>query len=452
MNRYLHPILTAICGLLFAFSAWAAPQIEGGLIVIETETKDVAIYVDGTAWGKFAPDYKEIAIPTTVGKHSVEIRKSGMQTDTHTVEIARDGETIRLVKIQLKPEPPFDFSKILNPRKDSFETPEQFAARVQKDIAEFNRHAQEGDPSYRVAWLLLDKEQYHVETGFFVGIVQWNDPVRDWGSPQFTQASLTAPKDKEQIEAFWNTGEASPPAKPDQAKKDEHRFPLFVTLKRQGEKTELAQILVRGLEKQWMAKAEQNKIPVQVQAANNCPECPEMVKIPSLGISVGKYEVTQGQWKAVMGYNPSKNPECGDKCPVEYVSWNDVQSYIEALNKKSGKNYRLPTEKEWEAACRAGGQHVYCGADNAAVVALYHGNAEYKTHSVGSKIPNAFGLYDMSGNVSEWTSDCWDGMCSSRAIRGGSYVEEAKNIAFSFHAGLATSSMSSVIGFRLVHN
>ena len=124
---------------------------------------------------------------------------------------------------------------------------------------------------------------------------------------------------------------------------------------------------------------------------------------------LGKYEVTQGQWKVVMGNNPSKFQDCGDACPVEQVSWNDAQEFIRKLNQMFGKNYRLPTEAEWEYAARSGGKkEEYSGTNDRASVgnyAWYEDNSGKTTHPVGLKSPNGLGIYDMSGNVDEWVND-----------------------------------------------
>ncbi|MFM8333809.1 MAG: SUMF1/EgtB/PvdO family nonheme iron enzyme, partial [Candidatus Methylumidiphilus sp.] len=165
----------------------------------------------------------------------------------------------------------------------------------------------------------------------------------------------------------------------------------------------------------------------------NCPYCPKMVWIaggefwmgaedgdglaqadeqPRHQVRVedfplGQYEVTQGQWRQVMGDNPSLFAVCGDHCPVENVSWNDAQAFIEKLNQLSGLRCRLPTEAEWEYACRSGGREQrYCGGDNPDSVGWHEANAK-AAHPVGAKLPNALGLYDMSGNVSEWTSSLY---------------------------------------------
>lgn len=121
---------------------------------------------------------------------------------------------------------------------------------------------------------------------------------------------------------------------------------------------------------------------------------------------ISRYEVTQKLWKALMGKNPSNF--IGDNLPVEKVSWKDCETFIKKLNQLTGLNFRLPTEAEWEFAARGGVEskdYIYSGSNNANNVAWFKDNSDDKTHPVGTKAPNELGLYDMTGNVGEWTLD-----------------------------------------------
>jgi formylglycine-generating enzyme required for sulfatase activity len=128
---------------------------------------------------------------------------------------------------------------------------------------------------------------------------------------------------------------------------------------------------------------------------------------------MGKYEVTQEQWEAVMGDNPSSSKTKGAKLPVTDVSWNDCQDFIKKLNASTKGGYRLPTEAEWEYTCRAGTSTAYSYGDNLSMSDANTHGASIK--AVGSYKPNAFGLYDMHGNVWEWCED-WYGAYSAGAV------------------------------------
>ena len=178
-------------------------------------------------------------------------------------------------------------------------------------------------------------------------------------------------------------------------------------------------------------------------------------------------EVTQQQWLAVMGKNPSENSTC-PKCPVENISWADAQEFVAKLNSKSdGFKYRLPTEAEWEYACRAGSTTKYPFGDDAKETGTYAwflGNQTGKTHEVATKKANAWGLFDMLGNVAEWVEDCWDtyspkdatdpviswvGTCS-RSIRGGSYYQGAELMRSSHRYSNSPTMRHGSVGLRVV--
>ncbi|MDR3329403.1 MAG: formylglycine-generating enzyme family protein [Prevotellaceae bacterium] len=181
---------------------------------------------------------------------------------------------------------------------------------------------------------------------------------------------------------------------------------------------------------------------------------------------IGKYEVTQKQWIAVMGGWPGTGPDstfgAGDSYPAYNVSWDDVQRFIDTLNKKTGKRYRLPTEAEWEYAARGGaaGDNLDADIDS---VAWYYDNSHYSTHAVGAKAANALGLHDMLGNVWEWCSD-WYGLYSSdaqtnprgyesgthRIIRGGGWTDVHARCHVAIRGGSLPHERDSNLGLRLV--
>ena len=177
---------------------------------------------------------------------------------------------------------------------------------------------------------------------------------------------------------------------------------------------------------------------------------------------MGKHEVTQEQWESVMGNNPSDTK--GAKLPVTDVSWNDCQEFINKLNTKTSGGYRLPTEAEWEYACRAGTTTLYSYGDKITPKdANLRGSEIGKPVAVGSYKPNAFGLYDMHGNIWEWCED-WYGeypagavtdpkgpaMGECRMLRGGSFYSNVLLVRSSNRSDDALSNRSDSLGFRLV--
>ncbi len=195
-------------------------------------------------------------------------------------------------------------------------------------------------------------------------------------------------------------------------------------------------------------------------------ECPHSVTISSF--LIGKYEVTQADWFEVMGTNPSDNQGCND-CPVEQVSWDEVQEFIKTLNSRAtnGKKYRLLTEAEWEYAARGGAKNAsiltggggkYAGGNDIGAVAWYGDNSGSKPHPVGQKNPNELGLYDMSGNVYEWCQDLYLGYpdcqpygpgSKSRVNRGGGWLGNPLHCRSVCRHFNRAASHHNYVGFRL---
>ena len=179
---------------------------------------------------------------------------------------------------------------------------------------------------------------------------------------------------------------------------------------------------------------------------------------------IGQTEVTQELWEAVMGSNPSYF-EGDNQCPVENVSWNDCQEFIEKLNRLTGKNFRLPTEAEWEYAARGGNKskgYKYSGSNDADAVAWYEKNSGSKTQPVETKQSNELGLYDMSGNVWEWCQDRYGKYSSHsqsnpkgantgsvRVLRGGSWISSERGVRVSNRGYDAPGSRNVDGGLRL---
>lgn len=229
----------------------------------------------------------------------------------------------------------------------------------------------------------------------------------------------------------------------------------------------------------------------------DCDECPEMVLIkagkflmgskadpfakrpPSTdempqhevsikSFSLGKLEVTQEQWYEVMGTLPSKFK--GRTLPVDQVSWNDVQEFLKKLSEKTSKKYRLPSEAEWEYAARGGSQTAYSFGDDEKQLNLYgwyEKNSGMQSHPVGVKLPNAFGLHDTHGNVSEFVQDCWndnyvnapnDGSarkaegCTNRVYRGGAASNPEHGLRAADRWYIDSAVPYALVGFRIARD
>lgn len=179
------------------------------------------------------------------------------------------------------------------------------------------------------------------------------------------------------------------------------------------------------------------------------------------GFWLGKYQVTQGEWESVMGRNPSFFAECAAKCPVERVSCKDVREFIRRLNEResgTGYRYRLPTEAEWEYAARAGSAGQRYGELDS--IAWYRANSGNRTHPVGQKHANAWGLHDMLGNVWEWTANPYPSGAVTDpedriptgplVVRGGSWGSSARMVRSAYRNKNSPGFCGNSNGFRLV--
>ena len=257
--------------------------------------------------------------------------------------------------------------------------------------------------------------------------------------------------------------------------------------KQASERAQAAQALSKQMEAAREPVSRPTGVSTATLAIKDCTECPDMVLLPSGSLpmkldkvpdakatvtvnipsfAIGKTEVTQRQWKAIMGDNPSRFVACGLDCPVENVSWKDIAQFIRKLNQKTGQSYRLPSEAEWEYAARGGSSTDARITDNVAALedqAWYIANSRKAPRPVAGKKPNAFGLHDLYGNVWEWVEDCfhasyaglpldgsaWTTACTSpqRVLRGGSWSDEASSLRN--RGRYAPEVRNLITGFRL---
>lgn len=225
----------------------------------------------------------------------------------------------------------------------------------------------------------------------------------------------------------------------------------------QGKYVPFAKSRIKRLQAAAQAPAPQQAL----TAAGKVAVEPVMVSIPGKDFEIGKYEVTQKEWRDIMGDNPSYFKACGDNCPVEQVSWSEAKKFITKLNQRSEKEYRLPSEEEWLYACRGGSAGNFCGGNDAAVLGWNEANSGGAIHPVGQKQPNGYGLYDMGGNVAEWVADEWAsgdesavgvaiiGSLGRRVLLGGSYETKPDAAKGADRRGLVQATHDRRVGFRL---
>jgi len=205
--------------------------------------------------------------------------------------------------------------------------------------------------------------------------------------------------------------------------------------------------------------------PEAAQTASRASEGPQR-HVTLKAFAIGKFEVTQAQWTEVMGDDPSANK--GASLPVENISWNAANTFVQKLSEKTGKPYRLPTEAEWEYAARAGSATAYAFGNEEALLSehgWFDGNSGMETHPVGEKPANNFGLHDTHGNVWEWVQDCYhesyvgapgDGSAApeynacDRVSRGGSWYDIPEVLRSAYRYKDGPNNVVSGMGLRVV--
>ena len=241
-----------------------------------------------------------------------------------------------------------------------------------------------------------------------------------------------------------------------------------------------------------LAKNALGQLPTS-QIVKDCDLCPGLVAIPGgsfemgtndggddakpvhrvnvSGFLLGQTDVTYGQWKALMGSSSGSVSMCGDECPVSRVSWEDAQIYVKKLSERTGKKYRLPSEAEWEYAARAGGTGKWSFGDDESQLgrhAWYAVNSFGRTQAVGQKQANAFGLFDMYGNVWQWVQDVWhpsyggapaDGAAwmsagdgELRVLRGGAWFDKPASLQSSYRSWNTSVIHYYGAGLRVARN
>lgn len=237
---------------------------------------------------------------------------------------------------------------------------------------------------------------------------------------------------------------------------------------------ELLRDKVSGIEFVWIPAGTFTMGSPASEEGHQSDEGPQHEVEISRGFWMGRCEVTQGQYTAVMGTNPAGFKQIGLQGPVENVSWNDAQAFVQKLNEVGGTGqiYRLPTEAEWEYACRAGTtgrtygplNQISWNLDNALIM-VGNDNFEFRPHPVGQKQPNAWGLYDMIGNVWEWCQDCYSAnpypsslvtdptginFSPTRVYRGGACSGNIRGLRAAYRGNFPPDTRYATIGFRIV--
>lgn len=293
--------------------------------------------------------------------------------------------------------------------------------------------------------VLLSNGTYKLTAKIASSATEFNGPsVTINGKDEVVQLDLTAFKNDENKKAA---------AKVDISKKPDE--PIIITRTEPSpEITSPVSVAIKEI-MEGMISIEPKVFTMGTGVGNNGEAPTHMVSLSQFDVS--KYEVTQKQWQMVMGTNPSINKGC-DNCPVENVSYNEIEAFLKKLYAQSKVKFRLPTEAEWEYLAQS-------TAKNAKGIAWYASNSEKKTHPVGTKSSNDLQIYDLTGNVAEWCSDWYDLnfykktlatnpagpiMGKEKAVRGGSFDDSENGLRYTKRDKLNPGSKNGMTGFRLV--
>ncbi|MEY3220298.1 MAG: hypothetical protein RIT27_1655 [Pseudomonadota bacterium] len=371
-----------------------------------------------------------------------------------------------------------DFEAIFKAERDPFEYPEEFVHRYQTDIARFNLAVSQHKAAYQAGIARLDRKKYDIHSGEFpIEIVLQESFKKVFHLP--LQNSIQA--SRADARELWNEGQEKP---------------LFLTLQaKEPNQVEIQQVFVVGLQKRWGLKTQTLKIPKAGEEfrdqLKSGGQAPPMIILPKgsfkMGsndydnekpihevkidrqFAIGKYPVTFEEYDLYCERTGQSKPSDSNwgrgKRPVTNVSWHDALKYCEWLSKETDKQYRLPSESEWEYACRANNQGKWCFGDNENELkdyAWYSANSSSQTHPVGEKKPNKFGLFDMHGNVWEWTCsdyesysknkhlECSSNNSANKSLRGGSWGINAFYCRSANRSYSSPDNRNNNNGFRVV--
>jgi len=463
------------CALLcLSFSVHAAE----GMLALTTIPQDAKIYVNYQLKANTTP----VILPLPVGTHRIEAVKGAQRV---TLEVLITDGAVVSKKIVLLESPPsllfkgkqVSISEILNPKLDSFETEAEFQQRRQRLLENrqtlleiFNRAVQQHEHAAGVAY--LDKQAYEIDTEMFPVRIEW----KEWAKPLNLRKNSYIFAPLEDAKALWQSGQQKP---------------VFVSLELEKDRVKVSKSVLVGLEREW---AVINEFRDQLQDGGLGPE---MVIIPAGefmmgdlhgagydneqpvhkvsvgGFAMSRYEITFAEYDRFVQATGYPKPDDrgwwrGDR-PVINVSWNEARLYAKWLSQQTQQDYRLPTEAEWEYAARAGTSTKYPWGNE---IESNRANCDgcgskwddTKTAPVGSFAPNAFGLYDMVGNVWEWTCSAYQAKyegaelgCANRpdenrrkVVRGGSWYDSPKQVRVADRSWRRLNFRYNGVGFRLV--